>query len=124
MYDWAGWGKRHRGRKRSFLESEKHKDAKKISGRKEKTLEDSVQSFLHFILEEKRKFSDKRMSGPQCCENPPSLEPSSGVGHVQEFGGLSSYVNCPSGSKSAVLFVSDIFDIFCLPLTQFPFQLS
>lgn len=49
------------------------------------------------------------MSGPQCCANPPTLSPSSGVGSVLEFGGLKSYVSGPSDSKLAVLLVSDVF---------------
>ncbi|KAL2236505.1 UNVERIFIED_CONTAM: 1,4-beta-D-glucanase [Sesamum indicum] len=46
------------------------------------------------------------MSGPQCCENPPTLSPSSGVGSVVEVGGLKTYV---SDSKLAVLLASDVF---------------
>ncbi|KAK9288760.1 hypothetical protein L1049_017224 [Liquidambar formosana] len=49
------------------------------------------------------------MSGPQCCENPPTLSSSCGSGHVKQLGGLSTYVNCPPGSKNAILLVSDVF---------------
>ncbi|EYU38136.1 hypothetical protein ABFS82_14G197300 [Erythranthe guttata] len=49
------------------------------------------------------------MSGPQCCANPPTLSPNSGVGSVIEFGGLKSYVSGPSDSKLAVLLASDVF---------------
>lgn len=49
------------------------------------------------------------MSGPQCCENPPTLSSSSGVGSVVEIGGLKSYVSGPSDSKHAILLASDIF---------------
>ncbi|KAK6120095.1 hypothetical protein DH2020_046225 [Rehmannia glutinosa] len=49
------------------------------------------------------------MSGPQCCENPPTLSPSSGVGSVIEFGGLKSYVSGPSDSKLAVLLAADVY---------------
>ncbi|KAL3827913.1 hypothetical protein ACJIZ3_016715 [Penstemon smallii] len=49
------------------------------------------------------------MSGPQCCENPPTLSPSSGVGSVCELGGLKSYVSGPSDSKLAVLLVADVY---------------
>ncbi|CDP20217.1 unnamed protein product [Coffea canephora] len=49
------------------------------------------------------------MSGPQCCENAPSLSSSSGAGHVEEIGGLQSYVTGPADSKIAVLLVSDVF---------------
>ncbi|XP_044486882.1 endo-1,3;1,4-beta-D-glucanase-like [Mangifera indica] len=49
------------------------------------------------------------MAGPQCCANPPNLNPGSGVGHVEELGGLKTYVNGSSQSKLGVLLVSDIF---------------
>ncbi|KAL6527637.1 hypothetical protein OROMI_029448 [Orobanche minor] len=49
------------------------------------------------------------MSGPQCCDNPPTLSPSSGVGSVIELGGLKTYVSGPPDSKLAVLLVSDIY---------------
>ncbi|KAK6930047.1 Dienelactone hydrolase [Dillenia turbinata] len=49
------------------------------------------------------------MSGPQCCENPPSLSSSSGNGKVEEIGGLKSYVVGSPDSKLAVLLVSDVY---------------
>lgn len=49
------------------------------------------------------------MSGPQCCENPPTLSSSSGSGHVEDIGGLSSYISGPPDSKSAVLLISDVY---------------
>ncbi|KAF8021342.1 hypothetical protein BT93_G1700 [Corymbia citriodora subsp. variegata] len=49
------------------------------------------------------------MSGPQCCENPPTLNPASGQGHVEELGGLKSYVSGSSDSKLAIVLVSDVF---------------
>ncbi|KAL8029008.1 hypothetical protein ABFX02_14G200500 [Erythranthe guttata] len=49
------------------------------------------------------------MSGPQCCANPPTLSPNSGVGSVIEFGGLKSYVSGPSDSKLAVLLAADVY---------------
>ncbi|KAI8561439.1 hypothetical protein RHMOL_Rhmol04G0339600 [Rhododendron molle] len=49
------------------------------------------------------------MSGPQCCSNPPALDSSCGVGHVEEIGGLKCYVTGPSHSKLALLLISDIF---------------
>ncbi|GMH08386.1 hypothetical protein Nepgr_010226 [Nepenthes gracilis] len=49
------------------------------------------------------------MSGPQCCDNPPTLNPLSGAGHVEEIGGLKTYVSGSTDSKLAVLLVSDIF---------------
>ncbi|KAG6668277.1 endo-1,3;1,4-beta-D-glucanase-like [Carya illinoinensis] len=49
------------------------------------------------------------MSGPQCCSNPPTLNPSAGAGHVEQLGGLSSYISGSADSKRAVLLVSDVF---------------
>ncbi|XP_022973692.1 endo-1,3;1,4-beta-D-glucanase [Cucurbita maxima] len=49
------------------------------------------------------------MSGPQCCSNPPSLNPSSGAGHVEQLGGLSSYVSGAPDSKNAVIFITDVY---------------
>ncbi|KAL0437514.1 UNVERIFIED_CONTAM: 1,4-beta-D-glucanase [Sesamum radiatum] len=50
------------------------------------------------------------MSGPQCCENPPTLSSSSGVGSVVEVAGLKTYVSGSSDSKLAVLLASDVFE--------------
>ncbi|KAB1214183.1 hypothetical protein CJ030_MR5G027202 [Morella rubra] len=49
------------------------------------------------------------MSGPQCCSNPPTLNPSAGAGHVEQLGGLSSYVSGSPDSKRAVLLISDVY---------------
>lgn len=49
------------------------------------------------------------MSGPQCCENPPTLNPSGGVGSVVELGGIKSYITAASNSKLAILLVSDVY---------------
>ncbi|OAY55866.1 endo-1,3;1,4-beta-D-glucanase [Manihot esculenta] len=49
------------------------------------------------------------MSGPQCCSNPPVLDPASGAGHVEKVGGLNSYVTGPSDSNSAIFLISDAF---------------
>ncbi|CAA3021243.1 endo-1,3 1,4-beta-D-glucanase-like [Olea europaea subsp. europaea] len=51
------------------------------------------------------------MSGPhsQCCENPPTLGSSTGIGHVEELGGLKCYISGSAGSKLAVILVSDVF---------------
>nr|GME20037.1 endo-1,3;1,4-beta-D-glucanase-like [Ipomoea batatas] len=49
------------------------------------------------------------MSGPKCCENPPTLDPSAGVGSVVELGGLNSYVTGSSNSKLAIILASDVF---------------
>ncbi|XP_034930377.1 endo-1,3;1,4-beta-D-glucanase [Populus alba] len=49
------------------------------------------------------------MAGPQCCAHPPTLNPSSGAGHVEKVGGLDSYVSGSPDSKLAILLVSDIY---------------
>ncbi|ESQ47462.1 hypothetical protein EUTSA_v10021427mg [Eutrema salsugineum] len=49
------------------------------------------------------------MSGPQCCENPPALNPVSGSGHVEKLGGLDAYVSGSLDSKLCILLISDIF---------------
>ncbi|CAN4113487.1 unnamed protein product [Withania somnifera] len=49
------------------------------------------------------------MSGPQCLKNPPTLNSSSGLGNLQQIGGLSSYVTGPVDSKLAILLISDVF---------------
>jgi len=56
------------------------------------------------------------MSGPQCCENPPTLNPTSGAGHVEDIGGLKSYVSGSLESKTAVLLVSDVYGKISLPI--------
>ncbi|CAO2838415.1 unnamed protein product [Amaranthus hypochondriacus] len=48
-------------------------------------------------------------SGTQCCENPPVLNSSSGVGHVEEIGGLKCYVSAISNSNLAIILISDVF---------------
>lgn len=55
------------------------------------------------------------MSGPQCCQNAPKLSSSYGAGHVEELGGLKSYITGSADSKNAVLLVSDAFGMFFLP---------
>ena len=52
------------------------------------------------------------MAGTQCCENPPALDSTSGVGHVEEIGGLKSYVSAISSSSIAVILISDMFGTF------------
>lgn len=49
------------------------------------------------------------MSGAQCMKNPPTLNSASGVGDLQEIGGLSSYVSGSIHSKLAILLISDVF---------------
>ncbi|KAK8703782.1 hypothetical protein V6N13_047428 [Hibiscus sabdariffa] len=62
------------------------------------------------------------MSGPQCCSNPPTLDPASGAGHVDNLAGFNTYVSGSLQSKLVVLLVSDMFgyeapnlrqDLFC-----------
>ncbi|KAJ0034022.1 hypothetical protein Pint_24936 [Pistacia integerrima] len=49
------------------------------------------------------------MAGPQCCANPPNLNPASGVGHVEKLGGLSTYVTGSTHSKLGVILISDVY---------------
>lgn len=49
------------------------------------------------------------MLGPQCCANPPILNPASGAGQVEMLGGLNSYVTGPSLSLFAIILVSDVY---------------
>ncbi|XP_009339925.2 endo-1,3;1,4-beta-D-glucanase isoform X2 [Pyrus x bretschneideri] len=49
------------------------------------------------------------MASPECCSNPPTLNPSSGTGHVETLGGLDSYVTGSLDSNLAVLLISDVF---------------
>ncbi|KAJ1427229.1 Dienelactone hydrolase [Sesbania bispinosa] len=49
------------------------------------------------------------MSGPQCCSNPPTLNPTAGAGHVQKLAGLDSYITGSPHSNLAILLISDIF---------------
>ncbi|KAI5415931.1 endo-1,3;1,4-beta-D-glucanase [Lathyrus oleraceus] len=49
------------------------------------------------------------MSGPACCSNPPTLDPFSGVGHVEKLGGLDVYLTGSPLSTITILFVSDIY---------------
>ncbi|XP_038704142.1 endo-1,3;1,4-beta-D-glucanase-like [Tripterygium wilfordii] len=49
------------------------------------------------------------MSGPECCSNAPTLNPSSGSGHVEKLGGLNTYLTGPADSNRAVILISDLF---------------
>ncbi|CAL9222034.1 unnamed protein product [Arabidopsis halleri] len=49
------------------------------------------------------------MSGHQCTENPPHLDPNSGSGHVEKLGNLDTYVSGSTHSKLGVLLVSHVF---------------
>ncbi|KAK8682301.1 hypothetical protein V6N13_054693 [Hibiscus sabdariffa] len=49
------------------------------------------------------------MSGPQCCSNPPTLDPASGAGHVDNLAGFNTYVSGSLQSKLVLLLVSDMF---------------
>ncbi|KAI6693190.1 hypothetical protein NL676_020900 [Syzygium grande] len=64
------------------------------------------------------------MSGPQCCENPPILNPASGQGHVEVLGGLKSYVSGSSDSNLAIVLVSDVFGYEAPNLSRLNFVLQ
>ncbi|XP_026390886.1 endo-1,3;1,4-beta-D-glucanase-like isoform X2 [Papaver somniferum] len=49
------------------------------------------------------------MVGSQCCENPPDLSLSSGIGCVEDIGGLESYITGSLDSKLGILLVSDVY---------------
>ncbi|KAM0902373.1 hypothetical protein ACQ4PT_019399 [Festuca glaucescens] len=50
------------------------------------------------------------MASPQCCANPPTLNPAGGEGKaVDSFGGILAYVAGAEDSKAAVILISDIF---------------
>jgi len=49
------------------------------------------------------------MSGPECCSNPPLLNPNAGAGHVEKLAGLDSYIAGSPNSNLAVLLISDVF---------------
>lgn len=49
------------------------------------------------------------MSGPQCCANPPALNPNCGQGSLVTLGGLDCYVSGTKDSKLAILLISDVF---------------
>ncbi|CAK9318595.1 unnamed protein product [Citrullus colocynthis] len=49
------------------------------------------------------------MSGPQCCSNPPTTNPSSRAGHLEQLAGLNSYVTGSPDSKIAVILITDVF---------------
>ncbi|KAF3457222.1 hypothetical protein FNV43_RR01879 [Rhamnella rubrinervis] len=49
------------------------------------------------------------MSGPQCCSNPPVLDPNGGAGHVEKLGGLNTYISGSPSSKLAIVLISDIY---------------
>ena len=57
-------------------------------------------------------FQVAKMSGPECCSNPPTLNPTSGEGHVEKLGGLNTYITGSSDSKHAILLVSDVYGTF------------
>ncbi|XP_057415524.1 endo-1,3;1,4-beta-D-glucanase-like [Lotus japonicus] len=49
------------------------------------------------------------MSGPECCSNPPTLNPTGGAGHVDKIAGVNAYFSGSSHSNLAVLLLSDVF---------------
>ncbi|VAH07171.1 unnamed protein product [Triticum turgidum subsp. durum] len=49
------------------------------------------------------------MASPQCCANPPALNPAAGEGKVVDsFGGIKAYVAGAQDSKAAVVLISDV----------------
>ncbi|KAG5105989.1 hypothetical protein JHK82_042959 [Glycine max] len=50
------------------------------------------------------------MSGPECCSNPPVLNPNARVGHVEKLAGLNSYLSS-SLNSNAILLISDIYGL-------------
>ncbi|VAH18947.1 hypothetical protein VPH35_009203 [Triticum aestivum] len=51
------------------------------------------------------------MASPQCCANPPALNPAAGEGKVVDsFGGIKAYVAGAKESKAAVVLISDVYD--------------
>lgn len=84
-----------------------------------------IVSCVAFADHRKKEKKRIRMSGPQCCSNPPTLNPNAGAGHVEQLGGLSTYVSGSPNSKLAILLISDVygahtflwhFSFFCLLL--------
>ena len=50
------------------------------------------------------------MASPQCCANPPTLNPAAGEGKVVDsFGGIKAYVAGAKESKAAVVLISDVY---------------
>ncbi|KAJ3676539.1 hypothetical protein LUZ60_003951 [Juncus effusus] len=50
------------------------------------------------------------MASSLCCANPPSLNPTCGGGSVVDnFGGIKSYIVGSTGSKQAVILISDVY---------------
>ncbi|KAM3403951.1 hypothetical protein ACQJBY_007198 [Aegilops geniculata] len=50
------------------------------------------------------------MASPQCCADPPTLNPTGGEGRVVDsLGGIAAYVAGSADSRAAVVLVSDIF---------------
>ncbi|KAI4966222.1 hypothetical protein ZWY2020_042019 [Hordeum vulgare] len=50
------------------------------------------------------------MATPQCCADPPTLNPAGGEGKVVDsFGGITAYVSGARESKAAVVLISDVF---------------
>ncbi|KAK4433977.1 1,4-beta-D-glucanase [Sesamum alatum] len=49
------------------------------------------------------------VSSHQCTDNPPTLSPNSGVGKVQQLGGLNSYISGSANSDTSVVLISDVY---------------
>ncbi|KAI4304103.1 hypothetical protein MLD38_039659 [Melastoma candidum] len=59
------------------------------------------------------------MSCAQCFENPPVLSSPAGAGHVEELGGLKTYITGPPDSNLAVLLLADAFGFEAPKLRKF-----
>lgn len=66
--------------------------------------------------------NQEKMAGSQCCAHPPTLNPSSGAGHVEKVGGLDSYVSGSPDSKLAILLVSDVYGKLSFPPKKILFK--
>ena len=49
------------------------------------------------------------MSDPQFCPNPPTLHPNAGARHVEQLGGLITYVSGSPNSEFVILFITNVF---------------
>ncbi|KAL3812718.1 hypothetical protein ACJIZ3_013986 [Penstemon smallii] len=54
-------------------------------------------------------FLQKKMLGPHCTKNPPTLSSTCGAGHVEEFAGLQTYITGDQDSKLAIILLAEAF---------------
>ncbi|WOK95976.1 endo-1,3-1,4-beta-D-glucanase-like isoform X1 [Canna indica] len=63
------------------------------------------------------------MASPQCCSNPPTLNPASGDGHVvDDLGGVRAYTAGSTDAKRAVLLISDVYGDLLVSFIIFSFR--